>query len=381
MNFFIPREPSKQDFPCHLLTVNDAGQVQHIKLQKGDWNRLDGQIYSEESTMLNRGVQTNTSMYGVQTIDGCTCFDYKNEESASYSKCSNSPTIGLTLCILWLYLQHINKMTRYTSQKKVHKTVQTGEETSPDFSYDHQLHLSKPNNCAPGNFGSQKSKNISPISSLTLTISSVWILFKLSSAARETEVTRGQVTRIEFVPINHQRGLATAAHSQRVFICPRPEPTTNRLQYTGVDSITFRSSTPFLIQLCGCRSLLKATIVAGSGYGAVRKRACKVVCHKPGEWIIHFLRAGVNQLSSGRMVHLQVEPCLEEQAEFIYMPAERCTGRNGFVVARVKSEARGNLNGQPMLKPMELSTGDKLVLYNSDWSTTCTMYFFNLITS
>ena len=61
-----------------------------MNLQKGDLNNLDGQFYSEKPTVPDRGVQTYTSMNGVEAIDWCTCFDYNDEEWASHSKCNKN---------------------------------------------------------------------------------------------------------------------------------------------------------------------------------------------------------------------------------------------------------------------------------------------------
>ena len=84
--FFPPKEPS---FFLPLGHCKWCRSRSTHEFAKGDLNNLDDQIYLEKPTMPDKGVQTNTSMNGVHAIDWCTCFDYKDEEWASHSKCSN----------------------------------------------------------------------------------------------------------------------------------------------------------------------------------------------------------------------------------------------------------------------------------------------------
>lgn len=214
----------------------------------------------------------------------------------------------------------------------------------------------------------------------TMAVLAFFIVLKHLKFGKNPSMRQNQLpstTVIEFVPFPNTVSVALAKSRQSKSPNNVPSPLMKRLKYNGMDPITFRSAGPFLVQLCGCQTRTKATMAQYSGRAPVRN--CKIICHQAGEWVVHFLRAGVNCLSpaerkSGDGAGEGGGKSLQGQAQFIYVP----TKRSGFVVAHVLADARGTLIGLPMLQPMRLSAGDHIVLRDSRRTSSCAMYYFNL---
>ncbi|CAM6093411.1 unnamed protein product [Calypogeia fissa] len=155
------------------------------------------------------------------------------------------------------------------------------------------------------------------------------------------------------------------------------------LRYSGVESLTFKTTTPFFIQTSGNCSFLRTRVGRSprAGNTATRSRSYKITRGFPSRRVVHFLKEGVNRLGSNTAAHIFVNGISEDHTEFIYMPARRCVQKKGYVVARLVSPgAVAFLNGLRMLDHRELCTGDVLVLRDLRyWSSVCTLHFFDLV--
>lgn len=190
----------------------------------------------------------------------------------------------------------------------------------------------------------------SEASKLASTICSIWAIVKLTKQT--------PCSLIEMKGHNESEGPKPASLILR------------RLWYSGVEPITFESSTPFFIQVLGENYLMTASLRYRSPKGF-----CKIMSQKSGSWRAHFLKAGLNTFGSPQDVHCRIEGCSKDQAVFIHMPADRSVDQKGYVVVQILCKARAELNGEPILHPEELVTGDKLVLHTQP--TICTLYFFD----
>jgi hypothetical protein len=379
--------------PCKRLDVDDPGEEnpRSSEVQTNtDWSRTS--ILTDHWGMLDVSVQTEDIVAGVARIEECTC---PGQTGLFFKKeFRDTSKIASMLCSLLIFIMLSNREHWYHTQRSyksgpidIHVLKKSGEGMKVEPQALTHETMESGSQATQGD----REENDGSISSLAHNLCSLWILLKMSGGSvkrpllpQKSFLQRSRITTIEFssaenVEISDGRAIIDAKTGLE---CSSPKLKSKRLQCSGVAPIMFRSSTPFLIQLLGQPSLLKVSIAASSSMRGLTSSLCRILCQKPGEWVIHFLKAGVNRLGFGKHMHFQVEGCLEEQMEFIYMPAERCMGQHGYVVARVVSDTKVHLNKIPMVQSKELASGDQLVLHNLDCeSTFCTMYFFNFVNS
>ncbi|CAM6023319.1 unnamed protein product [Sphagnum balticum] len=379
--------------PCKRLDVDGPGEEnpRSSEVQTNtDWSRTS--ILTDHWGMVDVSVQTEDIVAGVARIEECTC---PGQTGLFFKKeVRDTSKIASMLCSLLILIMLSNKERWYHTQRSyksgpidIHVLKKSGEGMKVESQALTHETMESGSQATEGD----REENDGSISSLAHNLCSLWILLKMSGGAvkrpllpQRSFLQRSKITTIEFssaenVEISDARAIIDAKTGLE---CSSPKLKSKRLQCSGVAPIMFRSSTPFLIQLLGQPSLLKVSIAASSSRRGLTSSLCRILCQKPGEWVIHFLKAGVNRLGFGKHMHFQVEGCLEEQMEFIYMPAERCMGHHGYVVARVVSDTKVHLNKIPMVQSKELASGDQLVLHNLDCeSTFCTMYFFNFVNS
>jgi hypothetical protein len=379
--------------PCKRLDVHDPGEEnpRSSEVQTNtDWSCTS--ILTDHWGMLDEGVQTEDIVAGVARIEECTC---PGQTGLFFKKeVRDTSKIASMLCSLLILIMLSNRERWYHTQRSyksgpidIHVLKKSGEGMKVEPQALTHETMESGSQATEGD----REENDGSISSLAHNLCSLWILLKMSGGAvkrpllpQKSLLQRSRITTIEFssaenVEISDARAIIDAKTGLE---CSSPKLKSKWLQCSGVAPIMFRSSTPFLIQLLGQPSLLKVSIAASSSMRGLTSSLCRILCQKPGEWVIHFLKAGVNRLGFGKHMHFQVEGCLEEQMEFIYMPAERCMGQHGYVVARVVSDIKVHLNRIPMVQSKELASGDQLVLHNLDCeSTFCTMYFFNFVNS
>jgi hypothetical protein len=379
--------------PCKRLDVDDPGEEnpRSSEVQTNtDCSRTS--ILTDHSGMLDVSVQTEDIVVGVARVEECTC---PGQTGLFFKKeVRDTSKIASMLCSLLILIMLSNRERWYHTQRSyksgpidIHVSKKSGEGMKVEPQALTHETMESGSQATQGD----REENDGSISSLAYNLCSLWILLKMSGGAvkrpllpQKSFLQRSRITTIEFssaenVEISDARAIIDAKTGLE---CSSPKLKSKRLQCSGVAPIMFQSSTPFLIQLLGQPSLLKVSIAASSSMRGLTSSLCRILCQKPGEWVIHFLKAGVNRLGFGKHMHFQVEGCLEEQMEFIYMPAERCMGQHGYVVARVVSDTKVHLNRIPMVQSKELVSGDQLVLHNLDCeSTFCTMYFFNFVNS
>jgi hypothetical protein len=379
--------------PCKRLDVDDPGEEnpRSSEVQTNtDWSRTS--ILTDHWGMLDVSVQTEDIVAGVARIEECTC---PGQTGLFFKKeVRDTSKITSMLCSLLILIMLSNRERWYHTQRSyksgpidIHVLKKSGEGMRVEPQALTHETMESGSQATQGD----REENDGSISSLAHNLCSLWIFLKMSGGAvkrpllpQKSFLQRSRITTIEFcsaenVEISDARAIIDAKTGLE---CSSPKLKSKRLQCSGVAPIMFRSSTPFLIQLLGQSSLLKVSMAASSSMRGLTSSLCRILCQKPGEWVIHFLKAGVNRLGFGKHMHFQVEGCLEEQMEFIYMPAERCMGQHGYVVARVVSDTKVHLNRIPMVQSKELASGDQLVLHNLDCeSTICTMYFFNFVNS
>ena len=92
-------------------------------------------------------------------------------------------------------------------------------------------------------------------SNLATIVATFWIFFKLRRFVDRPKVTKKHMlstTIIEFTLIKDHMSITRAISDKNISQIFFLKTTIKRLQYNGMDPIIFRSSSPFLVQLCGC---------------------------------------------------------------------------------------------------------------------------------